>query len=370
MAKAKSIAVIPPPVMVAVFNQKGGVAKTTTACNLAVGLGAFGYRVLLVDLDTQGNATSSFGVSPLPATGAFEVITGRAKALEAALDTAYDGVWLLPATASLRDNDHLLAHAGRRRGLLETRLADTGVDVVVVDCPPALAAATSTALASASAVLMPVRPDPYAHEGLVNTWYEIKRIREAINVQLGVAGILLTMTGSEPTGDDVARVIRAEFGEQVYAVDIPTDPKVAEAAQMALPVAVLDPDGLAGRAYVDATEEVLRRLARQNRQGTQLPPPLGRDEALNRLRGWRATAHGALLRRPDASPGWAKRAPLDDDGDEDEADDHGYSGPVTVEAAAVTPVTTGRRLVALLLAAFAAGMAAEALSGVLRRLFG
>ena len=358
---------VTPPVMVAVFNQKGGVAKTTTACNLAVCLTAFGYRVLLVDLDTQGNATSSFGFSPLPASGAFEVITGRAKVAEVALDTAYEGLWLLPATMSLRDNDHLLAHAGRRRGLLEARLAETGVDVVIVDCPPALAAATATALASASAVLMPVRPDPFAHEGLVNTWYEIKRIREAVNAQLGVAGILLTMAGSEATGDDVGRVIRAEFGEQVYGVEINTDPKVAEAAQMALPVAVLDPDGLAGRAYVEATEELLLRLDRQNRPGTRLHPPLGRDEALNRLREWRSTTHAALLRMPTDGASWAKRSPTAEEG-EDEDNDDTYFGSVPPPQA--TPVARRRFGLLLGLAGFAAGMSVEALTGVLRHLLG
>jgi len=354
-----------PPVMVAVFNQKGGVAKTTTACNLAVGLTAFGYRVLLVDLDTQGNATSSFGFSPLPAVGAFEVITGRANVLDVALDTAYEGLWLLPATTSLRDNNHILAHAGRRRGLLETRLAATGVDMVVIDCPPALAAATATALASASAVLMPVRPDPFAHEGLVNTWYEIKRIREAVNGQLGVAGIVLTMTGSEPTSDDVSRVIRAEFGEQVYDIEIQTDPKVAEAAQLALPVAVLDPDGLAGAAYVAVTEELLRRLARQNRPGMDLPAPLSRDGALNRLREWRATVHAALLRSPESTSGWARpTAPLSTD-DEDEILDDGHFPALPPAPDVTAPSRLWRTLV--LVAVFAVGLLTESLLGLLGR---
>lgn len=356
---------VTPPVMVAVFNQKGGVAKTTTACNIAVCLTAFGYRVLLVDLDTQGNATGSFGISPLPTSGAFEVITGRAKIEDVALDTIYEGLWLLPATTSLRDNDHQLTHAGRRRGLLEARLSHTGVDVVVVDCPPALAAATATAMASASAVLMPVRPDPYAHEGLVNTWYEIKRIRETVNMHLGVAGILLTMAGSEPAGDDVARLIRAEFGEQVYGVEIRTDPKVAEAAQLGLPVVVLDPDGLAGRAYVDATEEMLTRLSRQNRAETQLSLPLSRVEALNRLREWRSTTHASLLRMPAAATSWAGGNGASD-GDDDV--DSFYT-PMPSPVLALENGGLIRRIL-LLLSGIAAGMLIEALTGMLRRILG
>jgi len=349
-----------PPVMVAVFNQKGGVAKTTTACNLAVSLTAFGYRVLLVDLDTQGNATASFGVAPLPAEGAFEVITGRADIADVALDTAYEGLWLLPATQSLRDNDHLLTPSGRRRGLLEARLAGTGVDIVVVDCPPSLAAATSTALASATAVLMPVHPDPFAHDGLVNTWYEICRVRETVNYQLGVAGILLTMTEPDPTGADVARVIRAEFGDQVLDVEIPAKVKVAEAAQLGLPVTVLDPDGPAGLSYVEATREMLALLARQNRHWAHLPEAASLETALERLREWRATLHADLLNRLStaAEPsetrprGNAERAAAPTPA----AGAAGTAGPKRAWWQAVS-----LNLVIALIAAFVAGMAVEAL---------
>ncbi|OAN54067.1 hypothetical protein A6A04_12540 [Paramagnetospirillum marisnigri] len=368
-----------PPVMVAVFNQKGGVAKTTTACNLAVCLTAFGYTVLLVDLDTQGNATGSFGVSPLPTSGAFEVITGAARVEDVALDTVYPGLWLLPATISLRDNARVLGHAGRRRGLLETRLAATGVDIVLVDCPPALGPATATALASASAVLMPVRPDPFAHEGLVNTWYEIKRIRETVNPHLGVAGIIMTMAASEPAGADVARVIRAEFGDQVYDAEIQTDPKVAEAAQMGLPVTVLDPDGLAGRSYVDACEELLTRLGRQRRPETQLHLSLGMDFALNRLREWRSTTHAALLRMPGRAVSWTHESG-EEDGEGETGTGHKepiaepYAPPPPAHRDATPSLIVERPrarfgLWALLfLAGLAAGMTAEALTGALAKL--
>jgi chromosome partitioning protein len=347
------------PVMVAVFNQKGGVAKTTSACNLAVCLAGHGYRVALVDLDTQGNATNSFGIQPLPSVGAFDVITGEASLEDALIATPYAGLWLLPATTRLRSGEPAMADAACRRGLLESRLAGSGLDLVVVDCPPALAAATGTALASANAVLMPVRPDPFAHEGLVNTWYEIKRIRESVNNRLGIAGILLTMTASEPAGADVARIIRAEFGEQVYGVEIATDPKVSEAAQMAMPISVLDPDGLAGRAYFDATEELLRRLARQNRPGTALRPASGRDEALNTLRTWRSTVHAALLRVPKGKGGWAGRGEAAQDADGDEDDEFHARPPAR-------PVPWG--LLTGMAAGLAAGMAAEAYWGMLGKL--
>jgi len=347
----------PPPAMVAVFNQKGGVGKTTTACNLAVCLTAFGYRVLLVDLDTQGNASASFGVAPLPAEGAFEVIAGRVDIADVALDTVYEGLWLLPATQSLRDNDHLLAPSGRRRGLLEARLVETGVDIVVVDCPPSLSAASATALASATAVLMPVRPDPFAHDGLVNTWYEVRRIRETVNYQLDVAGILLTMAGTDPTGEDVARVIRAEFGDQVLGAEIPTDPAVAEAAQFGLPVAVLDPDGRAGRAHLEAAREMLDLLTRQNRHWAQLPPPAEGDIALEQLRSWRTTLHSEIPRRA-ATPAWNPNA------------SRPAATPTPAAAAPATPAPTRPtwNRVLIFTAVFAAGMAVEALADLLSRM--
>ncbi|MFD2232400.1 ParA family protein [Phaeospirillum tilakii] len=352
----------PPPAMLAVFNQKGGVGKTTVACNLAVALTAFGYRVLLVDLDTQGNASASFGVAPLPAEGAFEVIAGRADIADVALDTVYEGLWLLPATQSLRDNDHLLAPSGRRRGLLEARLAETGVDIVVVDCPPSLSAAGATALASATAVLMPVRPDPFAHDGLVNTWYEVRRVRETVNYQLDVAGILLTMTGTDPIGADVARVIRAEFGDQVLSTEIAADATVAEAAQLGLPVAVLDPESRAGRALLDATRETVDLLIRQNRHWAHLAPPAGEEAALEQLRLWRSTQHGEIPRRA-ATPAWnptntrpaAPPAPAEAPAPVEPAENGAFSRPSWNKVLIFTAV-------------FAAGMAVEALADLLGRM--
>jgi chromosome partitioning protein len=355
------------PVMVAVFNQKGGVAKTTTSINIAVCLAAYGYRVLLVDLDTQGNATTAFGLDPLPAIGAFEIIVSQASLAEAVHATVYPGLSLLPATMGLRSGEPLLVHAARRRFLLMSRLAGAAFDIVIVDCPPALGAATGTALASATAVLMPARPDPYAHDGLINTWGEIKRIGGSGNIHLASAGILLTMTASEPAGTEVARVIRAEFGAQVYAVEIATDPRVAEAAQMSMPVTVLDPDGLAGRAYVDATAELLRRLAQQHRPGVRLGPPLGRDHALNTLREWRATIHGALRRLPTEGGAWVQaKAPdadteLEMDGDAD--DPYGIAVATNrPERGRMLPLLLGLGL------GLALGLVMEAVTGLTSRL--
>jgi len=339
---------VPPPVMIAVYNQKGGVGKTTTACNLATCLVAFGYRVLLVDLDPQGNATTALGIAPLPEAGTFEVINGRAQVGDIALDTPYEGLWLLPATASLRDPEHLLTPASRRRGLLEARLAGTGVDVVVVDCPPALTAATNTALASAQAVLIPARPDPYAQEGIVNTWHEVQRCHEGINFQLGIVGIVLTQSDADPTAGSVAAGLRDGFAERVLPSDIPADPRVSEAAALGIPVVVFDPASPAARGYLEVTREVLGRLAQPGRVPAPLPAPLDTAEAAERLAAWHAALPAQRRPRAPATRPTARR------GD--------------TPAAAATPIERlGMWTGLALLAAFALGIATDWAVGVLLR---
>jgi chromosome partitioning protein len=344
------------PPIVAVFNHKGGVAKTTSAANIAACLAAFGLRVVLLDLDAQGNATAGFGVLPLPPAGAYDVLLGLSGIEPVLVATSYPGLLLLPATADLRmaelqlaaeEHSHLqLRNALERHGLAQW------ADVAVIDCPPSLGMVTANALTAASAVLIPARPDPFTHEGLVNTWHEIRRLRETVNPGLSVAGILLTMTTDDSTEADVARTMRAEFGENVYPTGIEADPKVVEATQLGVPVAVLDPDGGAGHAYAVTTAELLRRLTRTQ----PLPETTGLDAALNTLRDWRARLP-ALQRLPTGAEAWTAVAQAQDD-----AEPHGdwtpdrLSGPPA--AAAFRPGMPG------LAAAFLAGMLA---GGVLVR---
>ncbi|MBI5162596.1 MAG: ParA family protein [Magnetospirillum sp.] len=299
------------PPVVAVFNHKGGVAKTTSAVNFGVCLAAHGYRVLLIDLDPQANATAGFGHQPLPTTGAWDVLTGHSGLAAALLPTPYPGLVLLPATGMLRTAEvDLAAEDVDAFSRLKTGLAGelkSCCDVAVIDCPPAFAVMTLNALLAATAVLIPTRPDPFAHEGLVNTWYEIRRLREGANSGLSVAGVLLTMTEAEGAIADGALAIRAEFGEHVFPMEIALDPRVGEAVQLSMPIAVLDPDGLAGRAYFDATEELIARVSAHVRPDIHLPMPAGRDHALNTLREWRSDS--PALRRLPAQRGWTKRQP-------------------------------------------------------------
>jgi chromosome partitioning protein len=309
------------PPIVAVFNHKGGVAKTTTSGNLATCLAAFGYRVVLADLDAQGNATGSFGILPLPPIGAMDVITGRVRLEDALIPTQFPGLSLLPATTQLRTAEMELAAHERSHQALREAFASQNIGshahIVIIDCPPSLGTITGNALSAAAAVLIPARADPYSHEGLVNTWHEIKRLRQGANASLTVAGILLTMTGEDAAGDDVARSMRAEFGDQVYGVSIESDSKVTEAAQLGVPVAVLDPDGGAGHNYLQATAELILRLRRHARHDiSTLAEPLSMVDAQNTLRDWRARLPG-LQRRANDAPAWTAVQAANPDIDED-----------------------------------------------------
>ena len=353
------------PPIVAVFNHKGGVAKTTTAGNLAACLAAFGYRVVLADLDAQGNATGSFGILPLPPVGAMDVITGKVALDQALIPTPFPGLSLLPATTRLRTAElELAAHERSHLALREAFAAQSiasHADIVIIDCPPSLGTITGNALAAAAAVLIPARPDPYSHEGLVNTWHEIKRLRQNGNAALNVAGILLTMTGDDPTGGDVARSMRAEFGDQVYAIAIDTDAKVTEAAQLGVPAAVLDPDGGAGLCYLRATAELIGRLRRHVRHDVlPLAEPQDLNAAQNTLRDWRARLPG-VQRRANQMPGWtAVQAANVEDEDEDDAV---FAPPPADPRTAIRRGFGWGALLAALLLGAALGAAAHAFLG-------
>lgn len=281
----------PRPPVLAVFNHKGGVAKTTTACNMALCLAARGWRCLLIDLDAQGNAGASLGFTPppTPMAGVTDLVAGHLAPGAGLVDTVYPNLSLLPAGGHSWQNERA------DPATLEFWLAGCAGDVVVVDCPPALGAATRMALTIADAIIMPTRPDPLAHQGLTHTWYETKRLRREGSAHPVQAMILLTLTDARGPLADEALAIRAEFGPAVLDAAIPYDTAISEATRMTVPVVLFEPDGGAGRAYVDATAEIVRRLKLGPRSA--LPASPSPETLLNTLRDWRA-GRTALRRLP------------------------------------------------------------------------
>lgn len=284
--------------VVAVYNQKGGVGKTATAMNFGVILAASGKKVCIIDLDAQGNATSSLSGPSVPLKGAYEFLAGAASWDEVVTRTPFPNFTLVPATKALAGMEMEFAGFDKPQFTLRNRLAEAMVDVdyIIIDCPPALGMGPVNALVSAQYVVIPVQCEPFAHDGLKNAAYSIRKIQSNLNPGLSVHGFLMTMISKDAITWKLAEIIRREFGHRVYATEIPRDPCVAEAAARDVPVSIFDPTSKASKAYVDFTAEFLvreRTLAGLSEKTPEPPDSIRRfhDGVVTTLDAWRQAFH-------------------------------------------------------------------------------
>jgi chromosome partitioning protein len=247
----------------AVVNQKGGVGKTTTSVNLAAALARDGHRVLLVDLDPQGNATMGSGIDKRAATRTvYHVLLGLGEAANIRQRTERGGYDLLPANRELAGAEVELVELEHREGRLKAALKNVREDYefVFIDCPPSLSLLTLNGLVAAHAVLIPMQCEYYALEGLSDLVGTIKRVRAGLNPRLEIAGLVRTMYDARNVlAQQVSAQLEAHFGDKVYRSIVPRNVRLAEAPSYGVPAVVWDPESKGAQAYLALAQEVLER---------------------------------------------------------------------------------------------------------------
>jgi chromosome partitioning protein len=245
--------------IVAIANQKGGVGKTTTAVNLAAGVALLGKRVLLVDMDPQGNATSGLGVDPRSlTTTVYNCLVNYVKFHDAVQVTEVNGLSLLPANADLSGAEIEMVNIEEREKLLRHFLRDIEqlFDVIFLDCPPTLGILTVNALVAARSILVPVQCEYYAMEGLSRLVGNIDRVRQSFNPELQLEGIVLTMFDARNTlARQVVEQVREYFKDAVYSTVIPRNVALAEAPSYGRPAMLYNVASAGAQAYLSLAKE-------------------------------------------------------------------------------------------------------------------
>lgn len=247
--------------IIAITNQKGGVGKTTTAINLTACLAEAGKRVLLVDLDPQGNSTSGLGMQA-GAGSVYEVLMGRSQLSACLVKTAVPGLDIIPADIRLAGAELELVDLEQREYRLKNVLKglEGSYDFIFIDCPPSLGLLTLNALAASQRVLIPIQCEYYALEGVSSLMNTINRVKHSFNPGLDIEGVLLTMLdGRTNLGIQVVDSVKKHFKDKVFSVAIPRNVRLGEAPSHGVPIHIYDPRSLGAESYRQLARELISR---------------------------------------------------------------------------------------------------------------
>ncbi len=254
------------PRIIAVANQKGGVGKTTTAINLGAALVEADQRVLIVDLDPQGNASTGLGIGVEDRkTTTYDLMVGEASIGEVVRPSDTNGLWVAPATTDLASADVELVNNENRSFLLKEALnspemAEQAFDYILIDCPPSLNLLTVNAMVAADSILVPLQSEFFALEGLSQMMMTIRKVRASANPDLRIEGVVLTMyDGRNRLAQQVMADARENLGELVFNTVVPRNVRLSEAPSFAMPVLEYDSASKGSQAYRDLAQEIVVR---------------------------------------------------------------------------------------------------------------
>ncbi len=250
--------------IISIVNQKGGVAKTTTAINLAAAIGERGKKVLLVDLDPQGNATSGLGIDKKSLENTtYDVIMGDVRPSEAVMKTAFKNLWLMPATQLLAEGEIRLLQFENKTLQLKKALLQikNDYDVIIVDCLPSLGVLALNGLSACDKIIIPMQCEPYSLEGVAELLSTVKRVQKTSNKGLSVMGIVFTMLDRRLTVNrDVMESIKANFPpDTIFKTEIPRNVRISEAPSHGEPITYYDKNSKGAEAYRKLAAEVIRK---------------------------------------------------------------------------------------------------------------